>query len=95
MDFIKIFGNSVRVKVLEILLSEPNKIYSQSEISRKAGCSVSSVGRALEPLAEAEIIKTLNFKGQVKIVMVNKENPIVNKLIDLRREMENYGKSSI
>ncbi|MBO3757878.1 MAG: winged helix-turn-helix domain-containing protein [Thermoproteota archaeon] len=87
MNFVELFDDSVRVKVLDLLLSDPEKVYSQSEISRRVGCSVSSVGRALEPLMELGLIKTLNFKGQVKIVAVNKDHPVTNKLIKFRKEI--------
>ncbi|MGB9759089.1 MAG: transcriptional repressor [Thermoproteota archaeon] len=87
MNFVELFGDSVRVKVLDLLLSEPEKVYSQSEISRRVNCSVSSVGRVLEPLIELGLIKTLNFKGQVKIVAVNKDHHVINKLIKFRKEI--------
>lgn len=87
MNFVELFGDSVRVKVLDLLLSDPEKMYSQSEISRKVKCSVSSVGRVLEPLIEIGIIKALNFKGQVKIVAINRDHCAMDKLIKLRREI--------
>lgn len=87
MNLVELFGNSVRVKVLDLLLSDPEKVYSQSEISRRVSCSVSSVGRVLEPLIELGLVKTLNFKGQVKIVVVNKDHTITNKLIKFRKEI--------
>lgn len=82
-----VFGNSVRVKVLEFLLNNPGKLFSQSEISRQVGCSVSSAGRALGPLEQLAVVRVLNLPGEAKVVALNPESPITLALLKLREDL--------
>lgn len=84
----ELFGDSVQVKVVEFLVSNPNRIFSQSQISREIGCSGSSVGRVLEPLVKIGVAKYLNFPGEVKIIALDTESPITTALLKFREELE-------
>lgn len=83
-----IFGKSVRVKVLECLLNNPARLYSQSEISRQVGCSVSSVGRAVSALEQEAVVKVVYLPGEAKVIALNPESPITIALLRLREDLK-------
>lgn len=82
-----VFGKSVRVKVLEHLLDNPERLYSQSEISRRVGCSVSSAGRAVSALERLELVRVAYVPGQVKVIALNPESPITPILLKLKEDL--------
>jgi len=84
----ELFGDSVQVKVIEFLLLNPNKLFSQSQISREADCSGSSVGRVLEPLARLGVIKSITLPGEAKIIALNTESPITIALLKFKEELK-------
>ena len=90
MNLRSVFGSSVRVKVLEHLLSNPQRLYSQSEISRQVGCSVSSAGRAVSALQRLELVKVAHIPGQVKVIALNSESPITTALLRLREDLKSH-----
>ncbi len=79
-----LFGDSVQVKIIEFLLLHPGKLFSQSQISREAGCSGSSVGRVLEPIMRIGLAKSISFPGEAKIIGLNAESPITKELLRLK-----------
>jgi DNA-binding transcriptional regulator GbsR (MarR family) len=83
-----VFGRSVRVKVLECLLGNPGRLYSQSEISRQVGCSVSSVGRATDALQRLDLVKVVYLPGQAKVIALNPESSITTILLKLREDLK-------
>ena len=83
-----VFGRSVRVKVLECLLESPGRLYSQSEISRRVGCSVSSVGRAVDALQHLNLVKVVYIPGRAKVIALNPENSITTVLLKLREDLK-------
>ncbi len=84
---IELFGDSVQVKVVEFLLLNPKKLFSQSQISREAGCSGSSVGRVLDPLVKLGVIKSITLPGEAKIIALNTESPITIALLKFKEEL--------
>jgi len=83
-----VFGRSVRVKVLECLLENPKRLYSQSGISRQVGCSVSSVGRAIHALQHLDLVKVVYLPGQAKVIALNPESSITTMLLRLREDLK-------
>jgi len=83
-----VFGRSVRVKVLQFLLETPGRLYSQSEIARQVGCSVSSVGRAIDALQRLDLVKVVYLPGQAKVIALNPESSITTILLKLREDLK-------
>lgn len=80
----ELFGDSVQVKIIEFLLLHPSKLFSQSQISREAGCSGSSVSRVLEPIMKIGLAKSISLPGEAKIIALNAESPITKELLKLK-----------
>ena len=92
----KIFGTSVHIKIIEILLKNSltehtqSKIlwYNFSEIAFQANVSKSSGKRILENLLKTKIIEERKFETHAqnppRMVRLNTSNPAVNELIFLK-----------
>jgi len=83
-----LFGDSVQVKVIEFLLLNPSRLFSQSQISREVGCSGSSVSRVLEPLVKLGVIKSISLPGEAKIIALNTESPITIALLKFKEALK-------
>ncbi|MGV9173053.1 MAG: hypothetical protein ACOC44_15470 [Promethearchaeia archaeon] len=94
----KVFGNSVRVKVIEVLLdsliSEEKDWLNLSDIAREADISVSSSKRIVDQLIEEEFadlnrIET-HAKNPKKEVRLNMDNKIAEELIFFYRKIKGF-----
>lgn len=91
----KVFGDTVRIKILEILLEssmeEEIKWLNISEIAKIAGISTSSSKRIVDELideniAEKKPIQT-HARNPEKEIHLNLDNKIVNELIFFYRKL--------
>lgn len=82
-----VFASRVQVRVLEVLLSTPRSIFTQIELARRAGCSSSSVDRALRNLMRFGLIRTEKLSVN-KIVALNLNSRVVSLLIQFNRDMK-------
>jgi len=83
----EIFASNVQTRVLEELLNAPNTIFTQIELARRAGCSSSSVDRALNRLEKLGIVRIERLSVN-KIVTLNFNNRIVSLLIQLNKDVK-------
>ena len=83
----EIFASKVQARVLEELLNAPNTIFTQIELARRAGCSSSSVDRALNKLEKLEIVRMEKLSVN-KIIALNFNNRIVGLLIQFNRDVK-------
>ncbi|MBO3799695.1 MAG: MarR family transcriptional regulator [Candidatus Brockarchaeota archaeon] len=82
-----IFASRVQARVLEELLDAPNTIFTQIELSRRAGCSSSSVDRALKKLCRLGIVR-MDKLSVNKIVALNFNNRVVSLLIQFNKDVK-------
>ena len=87
MRLSEVFASRVQARVLEELLNSPHMIFTQVELARRAGCSSSSVDRALKNLLRLGIIKTERLSAS-KIVALNLNSRVVNLLIQFNRDVK-------
>jgi hypothetical protein len=94
----KVFGNTVRIKILEILLEtsleKEMKWLNISELAKIAGISTSSSKRIvdeliIENIAEKKPIQT-HAKNPEKEIHLNLDNKIVNELIFFYRKLKGF-----
>jgi len=83
----EVFASRVQTRVLEELLNAPSTIFTQIELARRAGCSSSSVDRALKKLERLGIVRIERFSAN-KIVALNFNNRIVSLLIQFNRDVK-------
>lgn len=87
MRLSEVFASRVQARVLEELLNAPHTIFTQVELARRAGCSSSSVDRALEDLLRLGLIKTERLSAN-KLVALNLNSRVVKLLIQLNRDVK-------
>jgi len=85
----KIFGDSAQVKLLQFILTAPDKPFNLSDLARKTGLTHSSVSRVIEPLSELQIVSELKIGSRMRIFYLNKDNKLTkvltNFLYDLKK----------
>jgi len=93
-----IFGNTVRIKILELLLDNILKKEVEweylSKIAKEAGISTSSSKRVIDSLIESNIVDELPIKTHAKnpkrSIRLNLDNKIVNELIFFYRKIRAF-----
>ena len=87
MRLSEVFASRVQARVLEELLNSPHTIFTQVELARRAGCSSSSVDRALKNLMRLGLIRTERLSVN-KIVALNLNSRVVSLLIQFNRDVK-------
>ncbi|MEM3660986.1 MAG: helix-turn-helix domain-containing protein [Thermoproteota archaeon] len=87
MRLSEVFASRVQVRVLEELLNAPHTIFTQVELARRAGCSSSSVDRALKNLLRLGLIRIERLSAN-KIVALNLNSRVVSLLIQFNRDVK-------
>jgi DNA-binding MarR family transcriptional regulator len=87
MRLSEVFASRVQARVLEELLNSPHTIFTQVELARRAGCSSSSVDRALRNLVRLGLIRTERLSAN-KIVALNLNSRVVSLLIQFNRDVK-------
>ena len=85
--FVEYFGGSPYIKVLDFLLTGADFDYSMTEVARGAGVGWSAFTKIWEKLLSKKIIVPTRTIGNAKLFKLNKENPVVQKLIKLDWEI--------
>lgn len=87
MRLSEIFASRVQTRVLEELVEAPHTIFTQIELARRAGCSSSSVDRALNNLLGLSLIRVEKLSAN-KIVALNFNNRVVPLLIQFYKDVK-------
>ena len=85
--FVEYFGGSPYIRVLDFLLEGQIFDYSMTEVARGAHVGWSAFTKIWESLLEKNIIVPTRTIGNAKLFKLNRENPIVKKLIQLDWEL--------
>ena len=85
--FVEYFGASPYIKVLDFLLEGREFDYSMTEIARGAGVGWSAFTRICRHLLDKNMIIQTREIGNARLFKLNKENPVVKKLIKLDLEL--------
>lgn len=91
---IKVFGvKSPVLKILDFLIDNEVFDYSKTEIAEGAGISKGTLFSAWGMLEENDLVIVTREVGRSKMYKLNKENPIVEKLMELDDTISNYYES--
>ena len=85
--FVEYFGDSPQIKILDFLIVGANFDYGMTEIARGAGVGWSAFTRVWQQLLARNIIVQTRTIGNARLFKLNKENPVVRKLIKLDLEI--------
>lgn len=75
-----ILNSRHKVRILRLLATRPEWIFSLSEISRELGIPKNSTGRSIKPLAEYNILREFK-KGKSTVYQINRNNYIAKDML--------------
>jgi len=81
------FGNSPKLRILDIFLDNPYFDFSKSEVIRELGMSKQTFYRYFKDLEELGIVKPTRRIGRATLYRISKEHPLVKKLDEVINEV--------
>lgn len=89
--FIRELGiKSPMLKVLDFLMDNESFDYSKTDIAEGTGLSRATLFKAWPKLEALDLITATRSVGQAKMYKLNKQNPIVKKLMELDDAISEY-----
>lgn len=94
--FLKFFGTKNPVlKVLDFLIDNEAFDHSKSDIAKGAGVSRTTLFNIWDILEKNRIVVETREVGRAKMFKLNKENPIVQKFMELDEAISDYYASQV
>ena len=81
--FVKVFGDSPRVLVIDFLLDNFDLDFHKSDMAEITGVSRMTIDKYFPELIKNELIIKSRKIGRAKMYLVNKKNPLIRKLSEL------------
>lgn len=93
--FIKVLGDTPKVRILNYLIKYRGLDYSMSDIARNSGVGWATLSRLWDGFVKLKIVAPTREIGKAKLFKINEDNPAVLELIEvykklLQQETENY-----
>ncbi|MBS7626605.1 winged helix-turn-helix transcriptional regulator [Candidatus Bathyarchaeota archaeon] len=85
--FVKMFGYSPKLRILDIFLDNPYFDFSKSEVIRELGMSKQTFYKNFKDLEELEIVKPSRNIGRATMYRINTEHPLVKRLNEMVDEV--------
>ena len=86
-----LLGPSIILEVLDLMLDNPDELFNVREIARRTGRSPGAISRTIPLLLKRKLIKKYKVGKSMMVYGVNKENIVINKLIELKKVLEREG----
>lgn len=98
--FIKVLGDTPKIRILNYLIKYRGLDYSMSDIARNSNVGWATLSRLWNEFVKLKIAVPTREIGKAKLFKLNEENPAVMELIEvykklLQQETENYFKQKI
>lgn len=81
--FVKVFGETPKVKVLDFLLDNRTLDWSKSDMAEQTGISRSTLDKFFDDLIKDKVILKNRNIGRATLYKLNQKIPLVQQLIDL------------
>ena len=78
------------LKVLDFLMDNESFDYSKTDIAEGIGLSRATLFKVWPKLEKLELITATRTVGQAKMYKLNKQNPIIKKLMELDDAISEY-----
>jgi sugar-specific transcriptional regulator TrmB len=85
--FVNFLGNTPLVRVMDFLIGNSIFDYTKTDIAKNAGVSRASLYSIWPHLEQYETVKASRKIGNTTLYRLNKENPVVQKIIELDLEL--------
>ena len=86
-SFRQVFGNSPIIKVIDFFLDNREFDYSLTYIAKNADVGWATLHQFWNDLVKFGIVKKTRRIGRAELYVLNKESPLVQKLIDIDLEI--------
>ena len=83
----KMFGNSPKLRILDIFLDNPYFDFSKSEVVRELGMSKQTFYKCFKDLEELGMIKFSRNIGRATMYRINSEHPLIRRLDEIVNEV--------
>jgi len=80
---IKVFGSSPKLKIIDILLTNPYFDFSKEELAKELGMSKQTLYKNFKDLEELRIVKVSRKIGRATMYKLNREHPLVKEINNL------------
>jgi DNA-binding transcriptional ArsR family regulator len=84
---IKALGNSPKIRIIDIFLTNPYFDFSKEELARELGMSKQTLYKNFKDLEKLEIVKISRKVGRAVMYKINMEHPLVKRLNEIINEM--------
>ena len=81
--FVEFLGDTPFIRVVDFLIENSIFDYTKTEIAKNAGVSRASLYNVWPMLEKYELVKPSRKIGNTVLYKLNKDNPVVRKLIEL------------
>ena len=81
--FIEFMGDSPTIRVLDYLLTERDLDISITDMAKNAGIGRATLYRIWDDIIKNNIIQPTRTIGKAKLYTLNKDNPVIKKLIEI------------
>lgn len=93
--FIRMLGDTPKVRILNYLIKYRGLDFSMSDIARNSGVGWATLSRLWPSLIKLKVVVLTREIGKAKLYKLNEDNPAIKGLIDvykklLVQETENY-----
>jgi len=85
--FVEYFGDSPYIRVLDFMIEGQLFDYSMTEVARGAGVGWGSFSNIWASLVSKKIVIQTRIIGNAKLFRLNRDNPIVQKLVRFDLEL--------
>jgi predicted transcriptional regulator len=84
---IKMFGNSPKLRILDIFFDNPYFDFTKSEVVRELGMSKQTFYKNFRDLEALGIVKPSRNIGRATLYKINREHPLVKRLDEIVSEI--------
>jgi predicted transcriptional regulator len=77
---LKAFGNSPKLRIIDIFLTNPLFDFSKNELARELGMSKQTLYKCFKDLEDLGMVKITRKIGRANLYRINLENPMVKML---------------
>ena len=93
--FVKVLGDTPKIRILNYLIKYRGLDYSMSDIARNSNVGWATLSRLWNEFIKLNIVVQTREIGKAKLFKLNEENPAVTELIGvykklLQQETQNY-----
>ncbi len=85
--FIRMLGDTPKVRILNYLIRVRGLDFSMSDIARNSNVGWATLSRLWKEFIELRVVVSTREIGKAKLYKLNEENPAVNELIEVYKKL--------